>query len=222
MKNQEILKKIAARYALKYITANLTIGVGSGSTVNYFINELQKKSKIIKGVVPASISSSEKLKSLNIPLLKIKDIKSIDLYIDSADEVDDNLMMIKGGGGALTCEKILVGMSKKFIGIADEYKKVNVLGKFPLPIEILPIAYNHVMEKLLFLGGLPKLRKNFFTDHGNIIIDIYQLKISNPKKIETQINMIPGVITVGLFTHHKANFFILAKKNNTIKIIHAK
>lgn len=212
------LKKIASTEAINYIKKNMIIGIGTGSTISYFIKKLKKKRKIIKGVVSTSYDSTFKLINNKIPIIDSNQVKNIDIYIDSVDEIDKNLIMIKGGGGALTKEKIISSMSKKIIIIADEYKMVNLLGNFPIPIEIIPMSKCFVTKKLIQLNGIPKYRKKYITENGNIIIDFYKKKIIKPTILEQKINSIPGVVTVGLFAKRKADTLILSTIKG-IKII---
>lgn len=211
-------KKIVSLEALKYIQANMIIGVGTGTTIAYFIRYLKKIKNIIKGAVSTSYDTTYKLIDSKIPILEANQVKYIDIYIDSADEFNSDLMMIKGGGGALTKEKIIFSMSKKKIIIAEESKKVDILGNFPLPIEVIPIAKNYIIKKLKKIGGKAKYRKNIITDNGNIIIDLHNLKISNPIFLENKINSIPGVVTVGLFAKKTADLILFATKKGIKKI----
>lgn len=211
-------KKIISLHTLKYLKSNMIIGIGTGTTVSFFIENLKKIKTQIKGVVCSSYYSTYKSIKLGIPIIDSNQIKSIDIYIDGTDEFDKNLMLIKGGKGALTKEKILASIAKTFIVISDYSKKVDMLGKFFLPIEVIPMARSYVNTKIKQLGGIPKYRKNVTTDNGNIIIDVYNLKITNPIKYENIINSIPGVVTVGIFANRKADILI-TYKNNKIKEI---
>ncbi|WP_367670519.1 ribose-5-phosphate isomerase RpiA [Sodalis-like secondary symbiont of Drepanosiphum platanoidis] len=219
--NQNFLKKKVAIEALKYIKQDYIVGIGTGTTVNYFINELKKIIHKIKYFVSSSYESSKKLKKYNIPILSLDDAGYVDIYIDSADEINNDMQMIKGGGGALTKEKIIAELSKIFICIIDESKKVNTLGNFPLPIEIIPMSKLLVYKKLLKIGGNPIHRKELITENGNIILDIHNLSITDPVYIEKKINNIPGVVTVGLFSQRKADIVLIGKNKsiNTIKNI---
>lgn len=205
--------------ALKYINNNNIVGIGTGSTINCFIKLLDAVKHKIKGVVSSSKKSSKKLKNLNMNLLDLNKIDILDIYIDSADEVNTNMQMIKGKGAALTKEKIIATVAKKFICIIDSNKFVNILGKSPLPIEIIPMAKNLVSKELVKLGGLPIYRKGVITDNGNIILDIYKLKFNNPIILEEKINNITGVVTVGLFARRRADVLIISNEKQEIKII---
>ncbi|CAL4324639.1 Ribose-5-phosphate isomerase A [Buchnera aphidicola (Protaphis terricola)] len=207
------LKKKAAWAALNYIVPGTVIGIGTGSTVSYFIEALSTIQNSFSGVVSSSNASTRLLKEKGINnILNLNIFSSLEIYIDSADEINTNMQMIKGGGGALTKEKIIAGMSKKFICIIDETKKVNVLGKFPLPIEIIPISISFISKEIIKIGGIPKVRKNVITDNGNIILDVYNLNIDDPISIEKKINLLPGVVTVGLFALRGADIVLIGKK----------
>lgn len=218
---QEKLKKDASLAALEYIKENSIIGIGTGSTIKHFINFLSLKKDKIKGAVSTSNNTSYILKKAGIKIFNLNKIKKLSIYIDSADEIDENMQMIKGGGAALTCEKIVAANSKKFICIADESKQVKKLGKFPLPIEIIPMSYSFIKRKLIKLGGFPKKRNNI-TVHGNIILDVYNLDIKNPLILESYINSLPGVVTVGLFAARRADIAIIATTKGIKKIINKK
>lgn len=208
----ETQKKNAAEAAINYLAKNLEdnsiIGVGTGSTVNYFIDLLPKLKNRFEGAVASSNVSAEKLKQQKIELVDLNSIDSIPFYIDGADEINSNLQMIKGGGGALTREKIIAAVAKKFICIADETKKVDLLGNFPLPIEVLPIARSYVGRELVKIGGAPVYREGFVTDNGNVILDVWNLKIIDPIKMEQTLNNITGVVTNGLFAMRKADILL--------------
>ncbi|MCR3754888.1 MAG: ribose-5-phosphate isomerase A [Candidatus Westeberhardia cardiocondylae] len=207
---QEKLKKMVAWSALQYIRSNSIIGVGTGSTVSYFIDALSSVKYKILGAVSSSRISSIQLRKVGIPIYNLDCVyDNIDVYIDSADEIDGLMQMIKGGGGALTKEKIIASAARKFICIVDIDKVVNVLGKFPLPIEIIPMACSVVSKKLTFLGGLPEYRKNVVTDNGNIILDVYNLDFSHAISLENVLNNIPGVVTVGLFAMRTADIMLI-------------
>ncbi|CAL4323786.1 Ribose-5-phosphate isomerase A [Buchnera aphidicola (Eriosoma grossulariae)] len=213
------LKKSVAHKVLDYITPNSIIGIGTGTTVSYFIQELGSIKKLIKGTVSSSISSTICLNNLGIPVFDLNEVGTLSIYIDSADEVNNNLQMIKGGGEALTKEKILASVSKKFICIVDESKQVNVLGQFPLPVEIIPMASSYIISELNKLGGEAKLRKNVITDNGNLIVDVYNLNITDPLNMEQKINSFPGVVTVGIFAQRKADILLVGTKNGIKTII---
>ncbi|OQM34013.1 ribose-5-phosphate isomerase RpiA [bacterium endosymbiont of Pedicinus badii] len=219
--NKEILKKIGIE-AIKYIPKGSILGIGTGKTVSYFIQQIQCIRHKIVGIVSTSMHSLLQIKKIKIPIFDCNFVEKIDVYIDSADEVNKNLEMIKGGGGALTAEKIVSYCSKKFICIVEEKKLVKKFKKFPIPVEIIPISYPLFCKEIKKIGGIPIHRKNFFTENGNIIVDIYNLKISNPESLEKKINCIPGVVTNGIFSIKKADLLIVGKKNQTIKIIKSK
>ncbi|QJC28159.1 ribose-5-phosphate isomerase RpiA [Enterobacteriaceae endosymbiont of Plateumaris braccata] len=212
-------KKIASQAALKYINNNSIIGIGSGTTIKYFINMLFKIKNRINGFVSTSITSTNELKKYNFPIYDSSEIDFIDVYFDSADEINNNMEMIKGGGAALTNEKIISSIANIFICIVDQSKHVNILGKIhPLPIEIIPTAKSYVFKELFKLGGLPKLREGIITEHGNIILDIYHLDIIEPIKLEKYINSIAGVVTVGLFANRCADIVITGNYDYTISV----
>lgn len=203
-------KKAAARSALAYVPNKGVIGVGSGTTVGYFIEELASIGQKIEGAVASSEATARRLEHFGIPVLDLNDIEELQIYIDGADEITKDLYMLKGGGGALTREKIIAASSNKFICIADSSKLVSVLGASPLPIEVIPMARSHVSRELLKLGGRAVPRKNFITDNGNIILDVHGLKLSNPVEMEQRINQIVGIVTNGLFSVRPANLLLLA------------
>ncbi|XBC42668.1 MAG: ribose-5-phosphate isomerase RpiA [Buchnera aphidicola (Kaburagia rhusicola ensigallis)] len=211
--DSEELKKSVAKAVLDYIYPGSVIGVGTGSTVFHFIEALSYTKNLVHGVVSSSSSSTLFLKKHGIPVYNLSDIKSLMLYIDSADEINFKLQMIKGGGAALTREKILASAAKTFICIVDESKLVKVLGKFPLPIEIIPMSISYILDKLIKLGGIPKIRHNVITDNGNIIVDVYDFKILDPIKIEHKINSLPGVVSVGLFATRTADIALISKQS---------
>lgn len=211
--SQDNLKLSVARAALAYVPEGKIIGVGTGSTANFFIDELAKIKEKIKGAVASSEATAKRLRSHNIAVLDLNTVTSIPVYIDGADEITHEGAMIKGGGGALTREKIIASAADKFICIADESKLVNTLGAFPLPIEVIPMAHALIARKLQSLGGDPRLRMKenepYQTDNGNFILDIRQLQINNPAALENEINNMPGVVTVGLFAQRKADICLL-------------
>jgi ribose 5-phosphate isomerase A len=193
------LKKAAADAALQYVRDDTVVGVGSGSTVAYFIEALATRRARIDATVASSEASAARLRALHIPVKELNDTDGCDVYVDGADEVTEHLAMIKGGGAALTREKIVAQASRTFVCIADGSKLVSVLGKFPLPIEVIPMARSFVARELVKLGGMPELRKAVTTDNGNLILDVRGLTILDPVELETRINMIPGVVTNGIF-----------------------
>lgn len=202
-------KREAARAALKYLRPGEPIGIGTGSTVNHFIDLLAPHQPDIPAAVSSSEASTARLKALGIPVVDLNDAGSLSLYVDGADEANRHLQLIKGGGGALTREKIIAAASRLFVCIADESKLVPALGKFPLPVEVLPMARSYVAREIVKLGGQPELRTGFTTDNGNPILDIHGLRIEKPLELEQRIAMIAGVVTVGLFAHRPADLLIL-------------
>jgi ribose 5-phosphate isomerase A len=205
---QDELKQAVARAAIEYVRSGI-IGVGTGSTANHFIDELAKVKHRIDGAVASSEATAQRLKSHGIPVLDLNRAGELELYVDGADEITEHLHMIKGGGGALTREKIVAAASRKFICIADGSKLVPLLGNFPLPVEVVPMAQSHVARQLVKLGGQPVLREGFVTDNGNIILDVRGLKIVNPVELETRINQIAGVVTNGIFAIRPADVLLL-------------
>jgi len=204
------LKKQAAQAALRFIEPGQPIGIGTGSTVNCFIDQLGPYKDQIRGAVSSSEASTEKLQKMGIEVLDLNTTGPLSLYVDGADEFDQHCRLIKGGGGALTREKIIAASSNQFVCIVDESKQVDVLGEFPLPVEVIPMARGYVARKLTALGGQPVLRQGMSTDNGNQILDIHQLKIIDPIKLEQEINHITGVVTVGLFAGRPADRVIIA------------
>lgn len=203
-------KMSAAKAALEYIETGVTVGVGTGSTMNYLIDFLPSYRERIDAVVSSSSATTERLEKLGFNVSTLSETGDVDLYIDGADEATKHLHLLKGGGGALTREKVLAGAARKFVCIVDDSKLVGMLGKFPLPIEVLPMAQSFVARKLVKMRGQPIWRENFITDNGNHIIDVHNLTISNPLEMETRINQIPGVVTVGLFAHRPADVLLVA------------
>lgn len=210
MPTQDELKRTAAKAAMEYVQEDTIVGVGTGSTVNFFIEELAKKKHLIEGAVASSKATEEQLKSHNIPVCSLNNVSNLSIYIDGADEFNDHLYLIKGGGGALTREKIVASAAKTFICIVDQSKKVNVLGAFPLPIEVIPMARSYVARELVKLGGDPELRENFKTDNGNVILDVYNLNILDPVSLEERINHIAGVVSNGIFAKRHADVVLVA------------
>lgn len=217
--NQNELKKAAAIEAAKHITSEITLGVGTGSTVAFLIEELVNYKDKIKQVVSSSEDSTKKLKVLGFDVVDLNYVGEIDLYIDGADECNNHKELIKGGGAALTREKICVAAAKKFICIIDESKKVSTLGNFPLPVEVIPMARSYVAREIVKLGGQPVYREQTITDNGNVILDVYNLKIDNPLKLETELNQITGVVTNGIFALKPADVVIMAKNDGEIETI---
>ena len=210
--NQDELKQQVARAAIDYVVPGTVIGVGTGSTANYFIDELAKIKGRIEGTVASSVASAERLKGHGIPVFDLNEVDGLSVYIDGADESNRHLQLIKGGGGALTREKIVAAASEKFVCIADETKLVDVLGKFPLPIEVIPMARSLVARELVKRGGRPVLREGFTTDNGNIILDIHDLEIMEPARLEDELNNIPGIVTVGIFALRPADILLLGTR----------
>lgn len=213
------LKRSVGWAALKYIQSSKIIGIGTGSTVTYFIEALNSIKERIEGVVSSSNYSSNQLKKLGIPIYNLNNLNELDVYVDSADEIDTHMQMIKGGGGALTKEKIIAAAAKKFICIVDSSKQVNILGRGPLPIEVIPMARSLVARELVRLGGLPEYRHNVITENGNHILDVYNMKISNASLLETKINNIPGVVSVGIFAQRRADIALIGTKEGIKTII---
>jgi ribose 5-phosphate isomerase A len=211
-------KQQVAKAALEHVEANMIIGIGTGSTANYFIDALASIKHTIEGTIASSQSSADRLKSHNIPVLDLNGVAEIDIYFDGADEATKRLHLLKGGGGALTREKIVAAVSKKFICIADDSKLVDVLGAFPLPVEVIPMARSYVAREIVKLGGRPVWRENFVTDNGNHILDVHNLTISEPIKLEQDLNQIAGVVTNGLFAQRPADMMMLGSDSG-IKII---
>jgi ribose 5-phosphate isomerase A len=208
---QDELKQQVAAAAVQYVKEGI-IGVGTGSTANMFIEELAKVKHKIEGAVASSEATAQRLRGHGIQVFDLNAVDSLDIYVDGADEITEHLHMLKGGGGALTREKIVAAVAKTFICICDETKYVPVLGKFPLPVEVLPMAKSYVARELVKLGGQPKLR-DFTTDNGNVILDVWNLNIEDPVAMEAKINQIVGVVTNGLFAARPANVLLLATAN---------
>ena len=216
--NQDELKKKVAQAAIKFINEDsMTLGIGTGSTVNAFIDLLPQVRDNIRACVSSSEASTERLKALGFEVIELNQTGGLSLYIDGADECDAHNRLIKGGGGALTREKIIAEASEKYICIVDESKMVNLLGSFPLPVEIIPMARSMVARKMVALGGQPIYREGFVTDNGNWILDVHNLKIIDPVELETKINQIPGVVCNGLFAMRGANTTLIAMQNGEIK-----
>lgn len=211
--NQDQLKQATAEAALQYILPHLEddmiVGVGTGSTARFFIDALAQYKNRFDGCVSSSEASTEQLKSHGIPVYDLNTVQDIRFYIDGADEANDHLHLIKGGGAALTREKIVAAVAEEFICIADESKAVGVLGAFPLPVEVVPMARSYVARELVKLGGDPAYREGVVTDNGNVILDVWNLKILDPVELERKINNIVGVVTNGLFAHRSADLLLL-------------
>jgi len=211
--NQDEMKKMVAEAALDYVEAGTVVGIGTGSTANHFIDSLAGIKHKIDGTVASSRASAERLAAHGIPVLELNNVSEISVYVDGADESTRNLHLIKGGGGALTREKIVAAVSRKFVCIADGSKLVDVLGAFPLPIEVIPMARSYVARELVKRGGQPIYRENFTTDNGNIILDIHNLRIMEPVKLEEDLNNIAGVVTVGIFARRPADVLLLGTED---------
>ena len=210
---QDEKKKQVAEAALAYIEDDSVVGVGTGSTVNFFIECLASIKHRIDGAISSSDATEALLKQHNIPVLSLNSANDIPVYVDGADEATKHLHLIKGGGGALTREKIVAAASKKFVCIIDETKLVDVLGTFPLPIEVIPMAQSYVAREITKLGGQPILRDGFNTDNGNIILDVHNLSILKPVELEQKLNMLAGVVTNGLFAQRPADVLLIASEN---------
>jgi len=218
---QDEMKIEVAKAALKYVVPDSIIGVGTGSTANFFIDELATIKESIEGAVASSVATANRLEDHGITVFDLNDVEEISVYIDGADESDEQLNLIKGGGGALTREKIVAAVSNQFVCIADESKLVTVLGAFPLPVEVIPMSANHVKRQIVkTTGGLPIPREGFTTDNGNLILDIHDLKIKDPTKLEDQLNNIVGVVTNGLFASRGADILLLGTTDG-VKTIQA-
>ena len=207
--NTEAMKRTAAKAALDHIELGDIVGVGTGSTANIFIELLAGIKGKIDGTVASSDESERRLRELNIPVLDLNRTGPLPVYVDGADEATVNRHLIKGGGGALTREKIVAAASKKFVCIIDETKVVDVLGEFPLPVEVIPLARSHVAREIIRLGGLPELRAGFTTDNGNEILDVHNLDLVNPPDVEARLNNISGVVTNGIFSQRPADVVIV-------------
>lgn len=211
--SQEAYKRAVAKRAIDYIEDDTIVGVGTGSTANFFIDYLGEIKERIEGAVASSEASAERLKAQGIPVFDLNSVAEIPVYVDGADESDPNLCLIKGGGGALTREKIIASVADTFVCIADTSKKVPVLGNFPLPVEVIPMARSHVARELVKLGGDPVYRNGFVTDNGNIILDVHNLQIAKPVELEARINNIVGVVTNGLFAQRSADILLLGSES---------
>jgi len=209
MLNSDEKKQLVAKAALEYVEPDTIIGVGTGSTANYFIDALATMKHKIEGTVASSSATAQRLKSHHIPVLDLNGVNEISVYVDGADEATHHLHLIKGGGGALTREKIVAAVSKKFVCITDDSKLVEMLGRFPLPVEVIPMARSYVARELVKLGGKPVWREGVITDNGNLILDVHNLQILEPVKLEMQLNQITGVVCNGLFAQRPADVLLL-------------
>ncbi|SFF48599.1 ribose-5-phosphate isomerase [Fontimonas thermophila] len=217
MNAQEAAKRKAAEAALAYVEPGEVLGVGTGSTVNHFIDLLveRKLAQDIPGAVSSSNATTQRLKKAGIRVLDLNQTGTLPLYVDGADEANAHLQLIKGGGGALTREKIIAAASRKFVCIVDESKLVGVLGRFPLPVEVIPMARSYIGRELTRLGGHPVLRDGFVTDNGNLILDVHHLDIVDPVRLENEINGLAGVVCVGLFARRPADVLIVGSSSGT-------
>lgn len=202
-------KQAAAQAALRFVADDAVIGVGTGSTVNFFIDALASRRDRIRGAVSSSEASTARLKAVGIEVLDLNRTGDLEVYVDGADETDHHRRLIKGGGAALTREKIVAAASRRFVCVVDESKVVDVLGRFPLPVEVIPMARSYVARQLIKLGGQPVWRENVVTDNGNQILDVHGLRILDPPALETAVNGIAGVVTVGLFAHRPADVVLV-------------
>jgi ribose 5-phosphate isomerase A len=212
MSTQDELKRAVARAAIRFVPEGEILGVGTGSTADFFIDELESLRDRIVGAVPSSERSAARLANRGIRLFDLNEVESLSVYVDGADEIDSSFAMIKGGGGALTREKIVAAVARTFVCIADESKRVPVLGNFPLPVEVIPLARAHVERELARLGGKPRVRNGFTTDNGNQILDVHGLVISEPLELERRIDRIAGVVTNGLFAERGADVLLLGTR----------
>ncbi len=212
-KDKEAGKRAAARAALEFIKEDMIIGVGSGSTVHHFIDALASVKARIEGAVASSVDSANRLKALSIPIMDLNSVGELPLYVDGADEINHARQMIKGGGGALTREKIIATASKKFVCIVDESKVVDLLGEFPVAIEVIPMARSYVARQIVLLGGDPMYREGFVTDNGNVILDIYNLKLLDPRAMEEKLKNITGVVETGVFAKRTADAVIVGSES---------
>jgi ribose 5-phosphate isomerase A len=212
---QDEQKRAAAEAAIQYVPQDCIVGVGTGSTANYFIDELAKIKHRIEGAVASSEATSSRLRACGIRVFDLNDVDSLTVYVDGADEINQDLQMIKGGGGALTREKIVAAVAKTFVCVADQNKLVQILGKFPLPVEVIPMARGHAAREIMRLGGQPVLREGFITDNGNIILDVRGLQIHQPAELESSLDEITGVVTNGLFAKRSADILLLGTDKGT-------
>ncbi|MEP0355962.1 MAG: ribose-5-phosphate isomerase RpiA [Paraglaciecola sp.] len=215
---QDQKKQAAAEAAIQYVKPQSIIGVGTGSTVNYFIDALADIKDDIIGAVSSSEASTQRLKDLGIDIFELNSVDKLDVYVDGADEITEHKHMIKGGGAALTQEKVVSAVAEQFICIIDDTKQVPILGKFPLPIEVIPMARSYVAREIVKLGGDPEYRQGVVTDNGNVILDVHNLTILNPVELEEQLNAIVGVVTNGLFAHRGADMVLVGTQSGVTTI----
>ena len=213
--NQEQLKELVAREALKYVQDPI-VGVGSGSTVFKFIEALASIKHQIDGAVAASEASADRLRKIGVRVLDLNSVNELPVYVDGADEITEHLYMIKGGGGALTREKITASVARRFVCICDASKLVPVLGKFPLPVEVIPMARSYVAREIVKLGGHPRLREGFTTDNGNVVLDCHGMTLLDPPKIESELNQLAGVVTNGIFARRPADVLLLGEASGVV------
>ena len=216
--NADQKKREAAQAAMRFVRDGMVVGVGTGSTVNHFIDALAGWRERIAGAVSSSEASTQRLRAAGIEVLDLNTTGDLELYVDGADEATRHLALVKGGGGALTREKIVAAASRQFVCIIDDSKLVDVLGRFPLPVEVIPMARSYVARRLLHLGGQPVLREGVKTDNGNVILDVHNLDIVDPKGMETAINQIAGVVTVGLFANRPADVLLVAGDRGVVTL----
>jgi len=216
--NQNEKKKAAAQAAMQYIEDDMIVGVGTGSTINFFIDMLADISHRIEGAVSSSEATEQRLKAHGIPVLDLNSIDELPVYVDGADEATRHLHLIKGGGGALTREKIVAAVSRQFVCIADDSKLVDILGAFPLPVEVIPMARSFVAREIVKLGGQPVMRADFSTDNGNVILDVHNLKILDPLELEARLNNITGVVSNGIFARRPADILLVADDNAVTRL----
>jgi len=219
MMSQDQLKRAVAEAALAYVVKNEVLGVGTGSTANFFIDALASIKQHIPAAVASSQATAERLKKIGIDVVDLNSAGEISVYVDGADEINSQLHMIKGGGGALTREKIVAAVAKKVVCIADASKQVKVLGKFPLPIEVIPMARSYIGREMIKLGGNPVYRQGFVTDNGNVILDVYGLDIINPPELEAKLNQLVGVVTNGLFACRSADVLLVGTKDGVKTVL---
>lgn len=212
------LKQLAAEAALEFVKDGIVVGVGTGSTVNFFIDALATVKDRIDGAVSSSDASTKQLQAAGIEVKDLNSVGDLELYVDGADEANKHLHLIKGGGGALTREKVIAAASRRFVCIVDESKMVGVLGKFPLPVEVIPMAQAYVARQMVRAGGLPMWRQDFVTENGNHILDVHNLEILNPVEMEDRFNQIPGVVTVGLFARQPADTLLVGTEQGVRRI----
>jgi ribose 5-phosphate isomerase A len=210
---QDELKQAVAAAAVREVPDDVIVGVGTGSTANFFIDALGARKRRVRAAVASSEASAQRLRQAGITVLDLNDVDELPVYVDGADEIDFQLAMIKGGGGALTREKIVAAVARRFVCIGDESKRVARLGRFPLPIEVIPIAHAHVARCIARLGGDARLRAGFVTDNGNLILDVHGLEIGEPAQLESELNQIAGVVTNGLFARRPADLLLLATRD---------